>query len=299
MTMPRQKQTCAIMDRFGLSRLLTWRRALLPVALLLASSGQLAFGQAPSPVPGPSAPTKYYLPKSSFSLPVQIDDRTRPSLKEVQLYYKDSAEKPWMLKDRGSPAQTSFGVKLDQDGEYWFTVVTVDKAGRFMPPDLSHEPPGQIIVVDSTPPQVDAHVALPNPQGMCVHCDVKDANPENSKTKLEYQTADKQFRTADPIPGQADTFSVPQQANFTGVVRVTGVDRAGNSRLGKSTWATLPANLNPPPAIADAKMDTKILPDVPSNVTKASHEQAGEIPRNLSVPPPVLDHAAPGAADIY
>ena len=72
-----------------------------------------------------------------------------------------------------------------QDGEYWFTVVTVDKSGKQNPADLSQETPGLIVVVDRQPPDFEVHpVTSPSSQPL-LQCEIHDANPDPTKTRLE------------------------------------------------------------------------------------------------------------------
>src|SRR5262249_14646973 len=119
MTTPQSKQNSSLASRFGLSRLLAWRNALAPLVLALALGGQYVLAQSPPlPPPPPSmattpAPTKYFLPRGNFSLPVKIDDRVRSGLKLVQLYYKTDPDQRWELRESAPPTQTSFSVKLD------------------------------------------------------------------------------------------------------------------------------------------------------------------------------------------
>jgi hypothetical protein len=114
--------------------------ALMPV---FGWKGATASGQAPVQVPG-----KIYTSKTVFKLPIKIDDRLRTDLKEVCLYVKDGAGE-WERKDSVPPTQGEFQFRVPHDGEYWFSVVTVDKNGRMTPADVSRERPGLMVVVDT------------------------------------------------------------------------------------------------------------------------------------------------------
>jgi hypothetical protein len=191
------------------------------------------------------APAKTYMSKNVFYLPVIIDDRVRGNLREVQLYVKDSPSRPWMLKEKAPPTQSGFTYRGLQDGEYWFTVVTVDRAGRMTPADVGSEPPGLVVVLDTQNPQVDARPLPSSSDGLFIHCDIRDANPDPAKTRFEYQTGDKMWRMADAVPGQADTFLIPQQAMFTGMVRIAATDRAGNTATREVNIGPMAAAMNP------------------------------------------------------
>src|SRR5262249_56276338 len=122
--------------------------------------------------------------KNVFYLPVTLDERTRNGLKEIQLYGKDDPSQPWALKEKIAPNQNCFTFKAPRDGEYWFTVVTADKANRMTPGDLSNEPPGVIVVLDSQLPRVDVTSLPPAPEGAMVNVDATDAHPATSNTPL-------------------------------------------------------------------------------------------------------------------
>ncbi len=202
-----------------------WAASCLGLCLLPGLTGT---GVARAQAPAPQLPPKSYMNKQVFYLPVIIDDRVRANLKEIHLYGKDHPSRPWVLKAKEGPNAKAFPFRPAQDGEYWFTVVTVDKQGRQTPADVSREGPGVIVVHDTQAPQVDIRLLQNTPDGQLVQCEVRDGNPEPTKTRFEYQTADKVWRCGDVIQNQPDTFLIPAQAMFTGVVRVTAVDLAGN-----------------------------------------------------------------------
>jgi len=175
-------------------------------------------------------PPKTYMCKNVFYLPVKIEERVRASLREVQLYGKDNPAKPWVLLERAVPGQTYFTYRAQHDGEYWFTVVIVDKSGRTIPGDLRKEGPALIVVLDTQQPQVDVQPIAGAPgEGTCIRCTVKDANPDMTKTRVYYQTADMVWRSLSPMPEQPDQFCIPPQAGFSGMVKVEACDLALNA----------------------------------------------------------------------
>ena len=110
-----------------------------------------SYAQAPGGgAPNTPANNKIYTNKTVFHLPIKIDDRLRGDLREVYLYVKDGSG-PWLRKDTVAPTQTHFTFRVPHDGEYWFSVVTMDRAGRMTPADVTKEPPGLMVVVDTRP----------------------------------------------------------------------------------------------------------------------------------------------------
>ncbi len=89
---------------------------------------------------------KFHTNKTTFKLPIQVGKNT--NIKEVLLYMKEASGQ-WELKDWTTPAASHFTCHVPHDGEYWFTLVTVDKKGGVFPADLSRTAPHLIVVVDS------------------------------------------------------------------------------------------------------------------------------------------------------
>jgi hypothetical protein len=262
------------------SRALLWVSHVLLVAGLVAT-GQVARAQEDRPAP------KSYLNKGTVHLPIQIDERVRPLLQEVQLYVKESPLAPWNLKEKVPGTQTFFTFRTAQDGEYWFNVVTVDRNGKSIPADVAKEPPGLIVVIDSTPPQVDIQVLGSAPEGQQIRCEIRDANPDPAKTRMFYQTRDQIWRSVDATAGQPDTFCIPGQAAITGMIRVTASDLARNTVTREFNLATLPvANNTVPPAVNNpSAINNPFAPARPaSNVVAENTGDKGVVPPPLDFP---------------
>lgn len=212
----------------------TWTKRLLSVVVGMALNNSTLSAQESR------LPPKAYLNKGTVHLPIQINDAERPHIQEVQLYVKDNPQSPWVLKDKVPGTQTFFSYKAGQDGEYWFNVATVDRSGRMIPPDLSKEPPGLVVIIDSTAPQAQVQIAGANAEGQLVRCEILDANPDPTKTRFFYQTRDQMWRPGEAVSGQPDTFCVPSQAATTGTVRVVACDLAGNTSTREFNLASLP-----------------------------------------------------------
>ncbi len=171
---------------------------------------------------------KTYLNKGVIQLPIQIDERARGQVQEIQLYVKSQPSAPWQKYTRAGWGQNAFTFNAPRDGEYWFAMVTVDQQGRTTPSDLSHEAPGLIIVVDRQAPQVDLFAIGTGPDGQMVQCEAKDDHLDPLKTRVMYQTGDRVFRPLEPMPGRPNVYCIPSQAVVTGLLRVSATDLAGN-----------------------------------------------------------------------
>jgi len=195
-----------------------WARRFLALPVVL-SLGAAADAQAPRSI----------INKTTINLPILLDNSVRPYLKEVQLYVKENAAAPWILKEKVAPTQTFFTYRAPGEGEYSFNVMTLDRTGKTVPADINKEQPALTVVVDLTSPQVNLRVGANTPNGQIVHVEAQDPNYDPLKTSLAYQTGDRVWRPLDCQPGAAEQFCIPSQAVLTGMVRVAATDKAGNT----------------------------------------------------------------------
>lgn len=212
-------------------------------ALLLAASS----GQAQAPAP--NEPTRTFVNKSSFYLPINLDERFRSTLREVQLYVKDAPGKPWTLRERVPPTQTYFAFQEPRDGEYSFMVVTVDQAGRTNPAVVDATLAAMTVTLDTQAPQVEIAMLPASPEGQNISCQIRDANLDPMKTRLFYQTGDMVWRPLEAAPTKPDLYCIPAQARHTGMIRVLAGDLAGNTcapiELNVATLALAPFRTGP------------------------------------------------------
>lgn len=246
------------------------RRAAVVILLVWAFTVAPATGQATK------SPRTVYTNRTTFSLPVKIDDRDRAELTEVRFYVKlkhEGRPSEWVCKETASPSQSKFTFRAPQDGEYWFAFATLDRAGIVAPADLDKQPPGLIVVVDTKPPEIDvAPVDLKS--GTFLQCRVHDANPDWATVRLEYQTTEKSWRALEPVPHGRGLFSVPSADVLRGVVRATAADLAGNKKSREADLSQLQ-----PAAKTLAGQETVTTANAAETMTKTTLEpraSAGE-----------------------
>lgn len=185
--------------------------------------------------------------KTVFNLPVKIDDRNRAGLREIRLYVKSGAA-DWVQQEAGKPDIKSFSYRVPQDGEYWFSVATVDKAGVSMPADISREPPGLRVLVDTVPPIVELKPVV-GPDGKAnLKCVLQDANPDFQSLKVSYRMADGREMVLVPEVGAPGTFMVTNPEIWTRPVHVEAKDRCGNLVQHDFQLQNPLAQAGPPPA---------------------------------------------------
>jgi hypothetical protein len=265
---------------------------LLPSALLLLVSTVQA--QTLPPVPAaaatasatPAAPAKMqFTNKQQFRLKIDLGDADRQRLREVQLYVKGGSD-GWACKETARPDKDFFTFRAPEDGEYSFTIVTVDKSGKATPADVTREPPSFVVVVDTQPPDVTVNVPPANSADDVIRCVVRDANPDPTTFKLEYQGPDKTWHLLEQA-GTAGAFRCPDRSAWTGALKVTAVDLAKN--------ATVREIAAPAPVAASERQPvrTETRSDKPANVVGPDlnpTERAG-------TPPALLPPAVAGPTD--
>jgi hypothetical protein len=234
----------------------------------------------------PAAPVlkKIYTNKAAFKLPLQIAEPMRGQLREVLLYMKDGADGPWTLKESVSPSQKEFICRVAHDGEYSFAVGTLDKNGQRIPADLNQITPNVIVVVDRQAPDVDVHAVIGTVGESEVQCLVRDANPDSSKTKLEYLAADQSWQPMEPVAGRPGFFKASVPDALRNGVRATVTDLACNTttkeinlcqpaakQFADTKPLVFPAS-TAPQQFPDVKAMPNTLPDPQSALTAAESQ---------------------------
>ncbi|HZT80581.1 MAG TPA: hypothetical protein VFA26_10175 [Gemmataceae bacterium] len=182
--------------------------------------------------PAGAALEKKYTRSTQFRLPLDLRGLDPARLQEVMLYVRTPTEN-WSLKDHAPPTQKEFRLTNVPDGEYWFTIVTVDRNGNPSPPEVSRQPPGIVVVVDTQPPEVELQVVPAQASGaLVVRCEARDANLDPTRSRVEGQRADQGWQPLEPVPGMPGLFrfpgGAPAEGEWTGKVRCVAADRAGN-----------------------------------------------------------------------
>ena len=277
-----------------LSMMRRWTVRCLRVSVLLAGLGLggTALAQAPS---ASQLPKMTYTKNTIFHLPVQMDERTRANVREICLYVK-SGSGDWVRQETGLPTMTQFNYKVPRDGEYWFSLVTIDKSGRMTPADVSQEPPGLRVMVDTQAPVIDV-APWTNPEGeFCLRCQMQDANPDAKSLKATYHdlTGD---HVVEAVAGTPGLFKIVGRDVLNQPLRITAADLCGNvasrevnvremsvaALQPKSPVVAAPLTMPPPlPAATASSFDTN-----KTEVRKTAFSSLPEQSALLPAPPPL------------
>ena len=165
-----------------------------------------------------------------FKLPVQIDDKERAELTGLKLFVR-AVPGAWECRESAPAAQKEFSFRAPQDGEYWFSFATLDKAGAVAPASPDRESPGLIVIVDTRAPEITVRALPVSPGPGYLQCKLNDANPDYSTVRMEYATnlkGEPGWQALEPVTETPGVFAVPNPSVFSGWVRVRAADRAGN-----------------------------------------------------------------------
>ena len=235
-------------------------------------------------------PKHIFTKTSEFKLPIQMDEKTRAHLDRVCLYVK-CGNADWVRQEIGPASMPYFLYRVPQDGEYWFTLTTIDKAGNMSPRDVSQEPPSLRVIVDTKAPLLDVQPWLSVDGEQCLRVNVIDANPDPAALRAVAKLAGGD-RPLVPYPGQPGVFKAAGQEMLSATIVVSASDLSGNQatrdvhlRDVLASVAPVPPLPAPAPPTVAAKVDLPPAPKVELPVP----------PMNLSFPeaPPVILPAAP------
>lgn len=208
-----------------------------------------------------------YTNKTRFRIPYNSDpeEMKRIGAKEIRLYVSEDRGAKWDMAQSVSPDAGKFQYQAPGDGEFWFSVRTVDGQDR-MYPDENVSQPGLIVIVDTTPPVLELRLNQVAPGRVSLAWNASDTNLDPAQLKLEFvQPGTESWQMVGIVPKASDSteWSVPGAGGVG--VRGSITDLAGNvgqqeTRL-EMTGSTQPVSrpsvpdLNQP--VANQPLDTE------------------------------------------
>jgi hypothetical protein len=217
------------------------KTATLPAigALLLTLFG---IAQSAEPAVEPAAqPQPVYTRQGVFSIPFRIDgtESGGPQPAEVRLFVSEDQGLKWRGEGQVKPDQKSFGFRAPHDGEYWFSIRTIDKQGHSHP-EGPYEPQLQVIV-DTITPRLDLSAARGENGEIVARWHVLDTGLKADSFKLEYQSTpgdgwlplaiDAQLQRAAKYTLVGEATWWPPANTAPVLLRATVADEAGNSAV--------------------------------------------------------------------
>jgi len=272
---------------------------LVPLMSLLAVSASgfdavgvpaSAFGTiGGSPASTADLPKPIATRQTLFSIPFRVERPTEPSEQpvEVQLYASADRGSTWHAYSKADPARQHFLFRAGRDGEYWFQVRTLDKAGRLRPEQGNV--PGLRVIVDTSPPQLQVE-AQRGPAGQIVtRWQVRDNAMKPDGLALQY-------RASPAEPWQTVALG-PQNWRIDGDVQTGEV----------TWWLQTPApqlqiraevtDLAGNPAVSHAQIhlsgEQAVRPDAPSVSSDPAAPWRQNSPVGAGIQPPIANRYEP------
>ena len=230
--------------------------------------GDFSGGTRPLAVPGngeqiltdPAAaaaqlPQPIYTNRPTFRIPFQFnpDEISRLGAREIRLYASGQRGAEWRHVQTVGPDEGKFNFKTSGDGEYWFTVQTVDRNNQLHPGGPVMQP-GLIVIVDSTLPTLQLSLQQGQAGQVQLSWNSIDEAVDPESLSLEYsQTGNAEWQQVGVLPAASGqtSWSVP----LGGIVSVQGRirDRAGNVATAQSTIRVAPAGPGQAPGVPDLR----------------------------------------------
>lgn len=265
---PRLRRADRLAQRTGAAFASPPRRRLLPaltvrrLLVLAATLGSSALCSAPCAAQQPAAAQQSTEPiatstrQQAFTIPFRIEQSATPSAQpvEVQLHVSTDQGGTWALSSRVRPEKGAFVFRAPHDGEYWYSIRTVDSQGVARPE--APLAPQLKVTVDTVAPRLEVSVVRGAAGELVARWQAVDPNLAKDSFKLEYQTSSsgpwQRVAVESPPSAMRHTLSGeaawwPNGATGPILVRAAISDSAGNPAL---TQAVVKASQQPPPAAA-------------------------------------------------
>lgn len=199
----------------------------------------------------PESPTPIHTRKTQFRIPYRYDadEMRKLNAREIRLFVSDDRGINWRHVQSVAPATGRFDFIAAGDGEYWFSVRTVDGGGQLFPRGELNRA-GLKVFVDTTHPRFEVAVRELKPGRVQLSWRSADRHIDTRTLRLEYlQAGSRRWQPVSIIPqanGQT-SWSVPQGGKVA--VRGSIADMAGNSTRAEQQTQIAPlAPVRRPPA---------------------------------------------------
>jgi len=228
---------------------------LLTLVAVAGDAGPVGPPYASRPLPPPIA-TRQML----FAIPFKVDKGLSHASEpvEVQLYVSSDFGGTWHLYQKVPPSRSRFLFQAKGDGEYWFLIRTVDRAGQVRPRQGNQ--PGLRVMVDTNPPELKLDASRGSGGEVTTRWQATDPNLNPESLKIQYRPAgtmawqplaiDRQAMAVDGITRSGQLTWWPQTAGKRLEIRAEVSDTAGNATVTHAQLAPEPpssVSSGPPP----------------------------------------------------
>lgn len=247
--------------------------SILALASLVGTTARAAGGAAGEP-PRAGAALVSATRQTAFTIPFRIEPPESPTAQpvEVQLHVSSNSGASWEVAARVKPDKAAFVFRAPRDGEYWYSIRTVDGQGVTRPDGPLQ--PQLKVTVDTIAPRLDL-TASRGPAGEIVaRWQAVDPHLKLNSFKLEYQArpSDPWERVAVDAPSAAmkhtlsgETTWWPRASGGPLLVRAEITDEAGNPAV---CQAVVKESAAPPTASGPANPGDRVSNGALGNNTR-------------------------------
>jgi hypothetical protein len=210
--------------------------ALCAAGLALNCAISAATAQTPT---GPPQPIAWR--QRTFAIPFRVNPGESPT--EVRLFMSVDGGRNWQLVGRQNPQHGSFTYRAAADGEYWFSLRTVDAQGRLSPAAPHHAE--LIVQVDTLAPRLQLSAARGPAGEVELRWQAVDPQLRVDSLKIEYQTSPggpwRRMAIRQPTDSTARSTRIgkatwwPDEKTDRVALRAEVFDRAGNSAVSQAS----------------------------------------------------------------
>lgn len=251
----------------------------------------------------------YHIKDRNISIPIRIRPERQADISELILYVSIDQGKVWSQAGRATPDMQTFSYSAASDGQYWFNVVVVNKAGQRDPADINTAPPQLKVQIDSQKPALRLLSADRAGEDVVVTWDAQEQFPKLETLKLEYRPHDA------AAGGMA--FNVPVNTGLSGQARFKAntigsmtlvmqmQDQAGNlgtvqrdlpaATIAAAAPATLPTPVASPGTV-NPSVPEPVAPTPAMNNTVSAAVMTADAGTSSSLVPVASNRAAAAAA---
>jgi len=210
------------------------KRFCFAAALLFALAGTARPEEASE---SETAPKPIFTRQGRFAIPFRVENpapNVSPPTK-IRLFVSENEGHNWHLDGEVAPTEKGFDFRTSHDGEYWFTIRSVDAQGHSYP-DGAYDPQLRVIV-DTLAPRLELRAERGTDHEITIRWDVVDTAIDTATFKLEYQFGGGAWQTLAVEPESqhlarltlvGETLWWPPAGSGKIVLRASVADRAGN-----------------------------------------------------------------------
>ncbi len=161
-----------------------WLATLVTCFVLIGTDAE---PQSGPPANSSTLPAPIATRQTFFSIPFSVDQPAEPARQpvEVQLLVSHDNGAHWQLYARVQPNQKQIPFRTAADGEYWFAIRTVDRAGKLHPETISG--PGLRVIVDTAPPRMQLTAQSGQAGQIDVRWQINELHPKPDSLSLQYR----------------------------------------------------------------------------------------------------------------